>query len=255
MKTALIGFGRFGNLFFRFFKDKFDFVIFDKEKLPSYSVNRLEDFKDLSEYEIIFLSVPISAIEEIAKYLKGKVNKKSLIVEFCSVQTYPLKIVEFCSVQTYPLKILKKYFPENHLLGIHPLFGPDSVKNNLSGHQAIVIKQLKYDSKSQNVIRAFKRKGIKIIELTSTEHDKLMAYTLCLITQYIGRSLGKLNLPQSGIGTKGYFDLIEMIERTNNDTFQLFIDMNRYNPFSTQMRKKVIKEFKNLDDFLMKTLT
>ncbi len=241
MKTALIGFGRFGNLFFRFFKDKFDFVIFDKEKLPSYSVNRLEDFKDLSEYEIIFLSVPISSIEEIAKYLKGKVNKKSLIVEFCSVQTYPLKI-------------LKKYFPENHLLGIHPLFGPDSVKNNLSGHQAIVIKQLKYDSKSQNVIRAFKRKGIKIIELTSTEHDKLMAYTLCL-TQYIGRSLGKLNLPQSGIGTKGYFDLIEMIKRTNNDTFQLFIDMNRYNPFSTQMRKKVIKEFKNLDDFLMKTLT
>ncbi len=241
MKTALIGFGRFGNLFFRFFKDKFDFVIFDKEKLPSYSVNRLEDFKDLSEYEIIFLSVPISSIEEIAKYLKGKVNKKSLIVEFCSVQTYPLKI-------------LKKYFPENHLLGIHPLFGPDSVKNNLSGHQAIVIKQLKYDSKSQNVIRDFKRKGIKIIELTSTEHDKLMAYTLCL-TQYIGRSLGKLNLPQSGIGTKGYFDLIEMIERTNNDTFQLFIDMNRYNPFSTQMRKKIIKEFKNLDDFLMKTLT
>ncbi len=241
MKTALIGFGRFGNLFFRFFKDKFDFVIFDKEKLPSYSVNRLEDFKDLSEYEIIFLSVPISAIEEIAKYLKGKVNKKSLIVEFCSVQTYPLKI-------------LKKYFPENHLLGIHPLFGPDSVKNNLSGHQAIVIKQLKYDSKSQNVIRAFKRKGIKIIELTSTEHDKLMAYTLCL-TQFIGRSLGKLNLPQCGVGTKGYFDLLEIIKRTNNDTFQLFIDMNRYNPFSTQMRKKVIKEFKNLDDFLMKTLT
>jgi len=76
-----------------------------------------------------------------------------------------------------------------------------------------------------------------------------MAYTLCL-TQFIGRSLGKLNLPDNTIGTKGYFDLLNIVRRTNNDTLQLFIDMNKFNPYSQRMRKKLIQSFSEINKII-----
>lgn len=236
MKTALIGFGRFGKLFYKFFKNDYDFQIYDKDE---FSFNRIK-VKSLNQFNndvnIIFFAIPISSFLDISKILKGKINSNSLIVELSS-----LKI--------YPLKILKKYFPENKVLGLHPLFGPDSVKQTLKGHQLVVVNQFEMDNQIEYTLKTFLNKGVEIKYLTPEKHDKLMAYTLCL-TQFIGRSLGKLNLPDNTIGTKGYFDLLNIVKRTNNDTLQLFIDMNRYNPYSKPMRKKLIQSFSNINKLI-----
>lgn len=236
MKAALIGFGRFGKLFYKFFKNDFDFQIYDKDE---YSFNRIR-LKSLNEFDndvsIIFFAIPISSFLEISKTLRKKIKPGSLIVELSS-----LKI--------YPLKVLKKYFPENKILGLHPLFGPDSVKQTLKGHQLVVVNEFEVDEQIEYTLKAFLKKGVEIKYLTSKAHDKLMAYTLCL-TQFIGRSLGKLNLPDNTIGTKGYFDLLNIVRRTNNDTLQLFIDMNKYNPYSQRMRKKLIQSFSEINKII-----
>lgn len=237
MKAALIGYGRFGKLFYKFFKSDFDFQIYDKEiSTNKIKVNSLSYFDN--NVEVIFFVVPISSYLEVAKKLKSKIKAESLIVELSSVKIYPLKI-------------LKTYFSKNNILGIHPLFGPDSVQKSLKGHQAIIIDDYNQNKLTDFVINSFENKGIVLKYLNTREHDKLMAYSLCL-TQFIGRALGKIKLPDLSVGTKGYFDLLNIITRTNNDTHQLFIDMNKYNPYSKSMRKKVIASFTEINNFLDK---
>lgn len=237
MKAALIGYGRFGRLFYKFFKSNFDFQIYDKvQSTNKFKIKSLNFFDN--NVDIIFFSIPISSYLDVAEKLKNQINNNSLIVELSSVKTYPFEI-------------LKNYFYKNNILGIHPLFGPDSVRKNLKNHQAIVVNEFKQNKLTDYVINSFKTKGIVLKYMSAKEHDKLMAYTLCL-TQFIGRSLGKIKLPKNNIGTKGYFELLNIILRTNNDTLQLFLDMNKFNPFSKTMREKVIKSLKEINTLIEK---
>lgn len=75
MKAALIGFGRFGKLFYKFFKNDFDFQIYDKYE---YSFNRIK-LKSLNEFDndvsIIFFAIPISSFLEISKTLRKKLDQ------------------------------------------------------------------------------------------------------------------------------------------------------------------------------------
>ncbi|MCX7612280.1 MAG: prephenate dehydrogenase/arogenate dehydrogenase family protein [Ignavibacterium sp.] len=242
MKAAIIGFGRFGRLFFEYFRDDFSFSLYDKN-FSTRELQRLSKLKEirphsLNESEIIFLTVPISSIESVAKMLQSNVSVKSLIVEMCSVKEYPLKI-------------LKHYLPKNFIVGLHFLFGPDSVENSLEGHQAILVSDKFRSEKLNYLLNSLQQKKIKLFKMNATEHDKLMAFTLCL-TQFLGRALDKMKLPTEGIGTKGYFDLLKIVERTKRDTLQLFIDINSYNKFSKKMRSNLINQMKNLDERLSK---
>ncbi len=240
MKASLFGFGRFGKLFFEHFKNYYSFSIYDKNKSDVY-IKRTSKLKNVhpfnvEESKIIFLSVPISSVELVAKELKSKINPLTLIVEMCSVKEHPLKV-------------LKKYFPKNNIVGLHPLFGPDSVENSLEGHQAILVSKSYKSEAYKYLLKPSKKKKIKLYKMSAAEHDELMAYTLCL-TQFIGRALLMIKLPDKKIGTKGYFDLFDIIERTRRDTLQLFVEMNKYNRFSKLMRQKVISRIIQVDEML-----
>jgi prephenate dehydrogenase len=238
LKATLIGFGRFGKLFYKFFKDDFLFQIIDKN-IPSSEIRKQTNLLDnfpIQESKIIFLAVPISQIESVAKELKDQVSSDCVIVEFCSVQTYPIQI-------------LKKEFPNNLIFAIHPLFGPDSVENSLENHIAVIIENEEVNSSVEYLKKLFKSKGVRLISMSDEDHDKLIAWTLCL-TQFIGRSLGKLNLPETEIATRGFIELMNIVRRSNADTEQLFIDMNKYNPYAKEMREKVISAFNEINQYL-----
>lgn len=151
-----------------------------------------------------------------------------------------------CSVKEYPHQILNKHFPENEIIGTHPLFGPDSTPDGLAGRQIVLSPPENFSAAYIYLKEIFSAASLVILEMSPAEHDRQMAWTLCL-TQFIGRALGRLPLPQNGIGTKGYFDLLDIVTRANADTLQLYMDMNKYNPYAAEMRKRVVESFRNLD--------
>jgi len=240
LEATLIGFGRFGKLFYRFFKDDFYFNIIDKNLSPEEISRQAVKVYDitLKRTMVVFLAVPISEIENTARELKKQISTE------CT-------IVEFCSVQTYPLQILRNEFPQNPIFAIHPLFGPDSVEDSLENHLAIVIENETWNPAIAYLWKLFIEKGVKLILMNEDEHDQLVAWTLCL-TQFIGRAIGKISIPYSQVATKGFIELMNIVRRSNADTEQLFIDMNLYNPYAEEMRNKVIESFKEVDEFLRK---
>ena len=52
------------------------------------------------------------------------------------------------------------------------------------------------------------------------------------------------------IDTKGYRDLIRILDTVKNDTWQLFEDMNRYNKYTKKIRTDFIKSVAKVDNKL-----
>lgn len=232
MKAGIIGYGRFGKLFVKYFAKYFQFEIYDKSFLLTNG-EKEDCYNKFSECEFLFFAVPISQLEDAIMEIYPFINKNALAADLCSVQEFPLSA-------------LKKYFPNNEIVSLHPLFGPESVTESLKDHQVIMTYGQASVERYRKLEGFFIKEGLRIINMSAEEHDRQIAWTLCL-TQFIGRGLGNLPLPKNKIGTKGYFDLFDIITRANADTIELFHDMNKFNRFSNEMRKKVIEEFMKLN--------
>ncbi len=72
--------------------------------------------------------------------------------------------------------------------------------------------------------------------MSPEKHDQLTAYSQG-ITHYVGRLLAELQLQPTVIDTLGYRKMLEVMGQTCNDSWQLFLDLQNYNPYAMKMRK------------------
>ena len=97
----------------------------------------------------------------------------------------------------------------------------------------------------------FSKKHMRVILMTPDEHDRMVAYSQG-ITHYIGRVLSDLKLKPTLINTLGYQKLLEIVQQTCNDSWQLFTDLQKYNPYTKNMRidlhKSIERIYKSLGD-------
>jgi prephenate dehydrogenase len=141
-------------------------------------------------------------------------------------------------------------FPDKvQIVGSHPLFGPDSVKESMQGHVMIITPYRISDNNLKQIKKFWEVFGIKIVEMTPDEQDRLMAWTLAM-THFIGRSLNGLPLPETTIATRDYRNLIDLMKKINRDTWELFEDMHRYNPYTVEMRKLLIESMEQMKEKL-----
>jgi len=225
-KVAIIGNGRFGQVLLKLLKDDFSVSIFDSKN--SKTVN---DFKKIYENEVIFFAVPISAFESVIKNHKRHFKDSHLLIDVLSVKMHPKKVFE------KHLKGLK-----TQALLTHPMFGPDSSKNGFKG-LPIIMDKFKTDEENCNLWKDFfAKKGLKVIEMSAQKHDRLAANSQG-VTHFIGRLLKKFELKPTEIDSFGAKKLQEVIEQTCNDTWQLFNDLQNFNPYTKAMRIKLGRGF------------
>ena len=128
------------------------------------------------------------------------------------------------------------------------MFGPDSYLSN---------KKLKMMMHSTRDIhdqydfwkKFFSDQNIKILEMTPDMHDRLAAKTQG-VTHFLGRTLKEFGIQKTNLDTQGFRDLIDLVEQTCNDTWELYADLQTYNPYT----KEMINNLKNSVDFLEKQL-
>lgn len=229
MKIGIIGFGRLGKLITKYLAQDFDVFVY--EKFPSTTFQddltllnaRSHSLREICSCDIVIPFVPISEFENCIK-------------EISSLLKPGVLLADVCSVKEVPVEIMKKYLPEHvQILATHPMFGPDSAKDTVFGSK-IVISNISTEITLYNKILAyFKTHGIKVIEATPKEHDKQIASSLVL-SHLIGRVLIDLGSKQQEIDTKGYRRLLKILGTVENDSWQLFEDMNYYNKYAQELR-------------------
>ncbi len=243
-KVSIIGFGRFGKTLFRLIKDDFDIKLFDSSSnvfLELSAKDKRLVTSDISEIylsDVVFFAVPISNFENTIKEHKKYFRDNQLLVDVLSVKVHAFKIF------TKYLKDTKA-----HALLTHPMFGPDS---SMNGFANLPLVMDKFKSGRENYTfwkEYFTSKGLKIVEISAENHDKLSAKSQTL-AHFIGRGLKEVNHKRTSIDTKGAELLSVLMEMTTSDTKELFKDMNKFNPYAKRVRMKFIKSIMRINNEL-----
>ncbi|MFP4365380.1 MAG: prephenate dehydrogenase/arogenate dehydrogenase family protein [Spirochaetia bacterium] len=239
MKIGVYGLGRFGAFWAKLLSQKFTVSGYSRNssRETPKGVARVSE-EEVLQTDVLFLCVSISAMDTVTKQIAPMLKKGCLVVDTCSVKVHPVMV-------------MKENLPDTvDILGTHPMFGPDSGSNGVSG-LPLVFSPIRMSEEREkywlSLFRDFYQ--LKVFEMTPDEHDKEAAYTQG-ITHFIGRVLADLKLQKSDIGTVGYNELLKIIEQTCNDPFQLFIDLQKYNPHTFEMRRDLKTSINRFLDIL-----
>lgn len=216
MKTvSIVGFGRFGQTLNRLIEDDFEVKTFDKDQ---------KDLAKIYEAETIFFAVPISSFEKVIRQHR-KYFKDSH------------QLIDVLSVKMHPANVFKKYLKNlrTQALLSHPMFGPDSSKDGFENLPIILDKFMTNESTYKFWKDYFKSKKLTVIEMTASEHDKMAASSQGL-THFIGRLLEANGFKSTPIDSLGTRKLLEVMEQTCHDSWELFTDLQHFNPYTKNMR-------------------
>lgn len=242
MNVGVYGLGRFGYFWSKVLAQKNIVKVYSRNQsreTPENTIRVSED--ELCSCDIIFLCVAISAVEKVLEQIKDKIGDNTIIADTCSVKMYPVEQMK---------KILK---PGTPILATHPMFGPDSARKGVQGLPIVLSNIRLTDEQFSYWDEHFQSYGMDIYKMTPEEHDREAAYTQG-VTHFIGRVLSDLELKSSGIGTAGYNDLLDIITQTCNDPWQLFMDLQRYNPYTKDMRDNLAKSLKKVMNSLEESI-
>lgn len=237
---GVIGFGRFGKLMVRYLVSDFELAVYD----PLETVSDIEkagaraaSLESVCRQKIVVLAVPISELRSVLTTAASMLTESSLVVDVCSVKELPIRW-------------MRELLPERvSILATHPMFGPDSAAESLQGCKIVLCKERIADRLFDKIKAYLSAKGLVVIEATAEEHDRQIAVSLAL-THFIGRSLAQFGAGPLQIDTEGYKRLIHILGVVEHDTWQLFVDMHRYNPYAAENRTAFLAAMSRINQML-----
>ena len=174
MKIAIIGAGKMGVWFAKFFKSKgYSVVVADrkKEKLAELKkelkVEMTADFKKaVQDADQVLICVSINAFEEVVKAISPALHEGQFVMDICSIKEAPVKTMH-------------QYIKGATVLGTHPVFGPGS---NGVKHKAYILTPT--NAKEQEFAEKFKKwleqEEAHVFIMSPKRHDELMSVVLGL---------------------------------------------------------------------------
>ena len=244
-KISIVGYGRFGKVLCRLLKDDFAITVYSKGKIDKNElIGDLTVAKDIGEIyknDVVFFAVPIETFEEVVSTHKKYFNERHLLIDVLSVKMHPAEI-------------FKKYLAGTgaRALLTHPMFGPDSSTSGFDGLPVIMDKFTASGEDYNFWKKIFKDKGLTVVEMSPNEHDKLAADSQGL-THFTGRLLESYGLKPTPIDSLGTKKLLEVMDQTCHDTWQLFSNLQHYNPYTKKMRVKLGEKYDELYNKLLPT--
>lgn len=241
MTFGVIGFGRFGKFFSQILKQIGDVSVYSRRDV-SYEAKQMgivqRPLQEVAQSDYVFFATAISEFQESVKKTLPYLTPKTCILDVCSVKIYPCRVMHQLVLD--PIEII----------GTHPLFGPDSASEGLSGLPFVFCPVRVSKETLQGVKEMFSGLGLKIIFSSPEEHDRQSARSLALV-HFLGRGLEEMGIQKQEITTAGYQFLLKMKNNVVHDSWRLFQDMHRYNPYAQEERRKFLKALHAVDEKLL----
>ena len=234
--VGIIGFGRFGKVLANILQRGFAIKAYDPKPPGPFPGVQFLDLDTVLNEKVVFIAVPIRHFESVIADISTKLKKETTLIDVCSVKNYPVNIM---------LKILPDHIG---VIATHPMFGPDSYMSNSNLKMMINNTRDLYNQYSFWK-RFFSDQSIQIIEMTPDQHDRLAAKTQG-VTHFLGRMLKEFGIKKTNIDTQGFRDLLDLVGQTCNDTWELYADLQLYNPYTEDMVEKLKASTNKLDNQL-----
>ncbi|KAI3446850.1 hypothetical protein Pfo_003515 [Paulownia fortunei] len=246
LKIAIVGFGNFGQFLAKAFVRQGHTVYAHSRSnyhiiAQSLGAAFFSDLHDLCEQhpDVILICTSVISTESVLKALPlQRLRRNTLFVDVLSVKEFPKNIF---------LQVLPNHFD---ILCTHPMFGPESGKHSWQ-NLPFVFDKVRIGNEDSRVARVetfldiFKKEGCTMVEMTCAEHDKYAAGSQ-FITHTMGRILEKLQLESTPINTKGYETLLNLVENTASDSFDLYYGLFMYNKNAMEQLERLDLAFEAL---------
>ncbi len=231
---GLLGFGRFGKMAYEHLRRDKKVLVHDSNSLQLQDIPEATTFEEVLSAPLIVLCVPISALENICKRMAIYLQKGQIVVDTCSVKKRPIEW-------------MLAHLPEPvQILGTHPLFGPDSGKEGVAGLK-IALSPARIEQEAYDTIRQYLQKlQLVTIEVTPEEHDQQIAKSQAVF-HLIAQVMKQLKWTSQAISTPGPEAFDQLVRTVQHDTDQLFLDIERENPYAAEWRQRFIQELLSLD--------
>lgn len=230
--VGIIGFGRFGRILGQILSDDFEVNAFDPSPQNKQFGVELVDRDAVLKEKTLFIAVPIRSF-------------KNLILDIAPRLSEGTTVIDVCSVKVYPVTVMTEALPGHvGIIATHPLFGPDSIARP-NGLTMMMNPARDVHGKFSFWKHYFESKAIKVVEMTPEGHDRAAAKTQG-ITHFIGRVLKEAGVGETEIDTLGFKDLLEVIDQTCHDSWDLFTDLQNYNPYTTSMIETLESAIRNV---------
>ncbi|XP_047945852.1 arogenate dehydrogenase 2, chloroplastic-like [Salvia hispanica] len=246
LKIAVVGFGNFGQFLAKAFIRQ-GHTVFAHSRSNYHAVAQslgaafFPDPHDLCEQhpDVILLCTSVISTESVLRSLPlQRLRRNTLFVDVLSVKEFPKNIF---------LQILPHHFD---ILCTHPMFGPESGKLTWQ-NLPFVFDKVRIGNEDSRINRVeafldiFKKEGCAMVEMSCAEHDKYAAGSQ-FITHTMGRILEKLQLESTPINTKGYETLLNLVENTASDSFDLYYGLFMYNKNAMEQLERLDLAFEAL---------
>lgn len=222
-EIGMIGCGAFGRLVLRHLAPYARFKAYDPALNAAPEGAVLASFEDCAACPIVLLATPVSALASVVKRISPHIRPGALVIDVGSVKAKPAGI-------------MRAGLPAHaQILCTHPLFGPQSAKDGLTGLK-IVLCPLR--SPATPKVASFLRSlGLEVIISTPEEHDRELAVAQGL-THLIAQVLLKMEPLPSAMTTRS-FDLIKQaVDMVRYDAPEVLHAIEQENPFAAEVRER-----------------
>ena len=236
--VSVIGLGRFGTFWSEHLSQGTS-VVATSRHLPEEAPTgvHLVSLEQACRCEVIFLTVAISALPEVIGAVAKLIRADATVVDTCSVKSYPVRQMELLLP------------PSVDIIACHPMFGPDSARERTDLLPVITWPVRDHHRRYTSLLRLFEGLRMRVIEMSPDEHDREAAFSQG-VTHLVGRVLKAMELQESEIATLGYTRLRQVMNQTCNDPLTLFRDLQHFNPYTRQMRKRFAAALRETEELL-----
>lgn len=172
MRVAIIGAGKMGRWFAKFFKNEGYSVIVSsrtEKKLlalkDEFNVEIAESsVKAIEGAERVLLCVPLESLEAVLEEIGSHINSEQVVMDICSIKEIPVNL-------------LHKHVKKGTALGTHPVFGPGT--KSIEGQNYVLTpindKEMKFAKRFGTWLE---EKGANVVITSPRDHDELMSVVL-----------------------------------------------------------------------------
>ena len=239
-RVGILGFGNFGQFLAQ--KLVYEYDVFAHSRSDYSAAARtvgdkctwcatMENLLVDARLDYLIVAVSILSFETVMR----KVSRCLAAAEAARPGAADMLIVDVLSVKMHARTTMLALLPDAcDVLCTHPMFGPESGKHGWSGLPFVYERvRLRDARRCEDFLHWWGGQGCRMEDMTCELHDTCAAGSQ-FVTHFTGRVLSRLGtkLRTTPINTKGFDSLLELVDNTCKDSFDLFFALYKYNPES-----------------------
>jgi prephenate dehydrogenase len=238
-ELGLIGFGAFGRLMAQHLHPHFPIYAYDPAVRDATPCVTFADIATVARCPVVVLAMPVDRIAQAIAAVNPHLQPGALVLDVGSVKVRPAEA-------------MRRLLPDHvDIVGTHPLFGPQSARDGIAGLKIAVCP---IRGGSAHRVAAFLRKALRLqVYLTTPETHDREAATVQGLTHLIAKVLVSMEPLPTRLTTASFDMLMRGVEMVRYDAPEVFMAIERANPYSAEVRERFFSLAAALDKELAET--